>query len=116
MYKLKTWHIETAVVYSILIGVNLYVDADLIGWVGAVAVALSFGTTSISARMTEAQEKLAEKTVHCYKWFNFYYVGKEITWVAYFVMLKSWSALVGCFVFGAYPVWRKLYTQWRDNA
>lgn len=107
---IRTWHLETAVVYTILVATNLYVHADTAGWVAAVAVGLSFGTASIGQRMTEAQEKQAVKTVHCYKAYNWYFVGKEIMWVATFVMLKSWASLVGCGIFLIYPVWRRYYT------
>lgn len=111
---MKTWHIETAVVYLTLIAVNVWTEANLVGWIGAIAVGLSFGCTSIGQRMTEAQEKQAVKTVHCYKAYNWYFWGKELMWVTHFIMLKSWSALVGCAVFAIYPIWRKFYTQWRD--
>lgn len=44
--------------------------------------------------------------VECHRWLARYHVGKELLWLAYFVAMGAWSALVGVFVFLLYPLWR----------
>lgn len=39
-------------------------------------------------------------------------VSKEALWTTYFIALHAWSALVGCALFLAYPLWRELWRRW----
>ncbi len=51
--------------------------------------------------------------VHCHRWLTRYLVGKEFCWLAYFVILGAYSALVGVGIFLAYPIWRHQYRKER---
>ena len=107
---MKTWKIEMLVVAVILLIVNLLTHKLFtIEVLAAVAVLLTFGHAQIADRMAE-QEGLREKpSVDCYKKLWYYFVGKEIFWCLYFFLNHSYSALVGVFVFLAYPMWRSIY-------
>jgi hypothetical protein len=48
--------------------------------------------------------------VECHALLTKYLVGKEVAWVIFFLLSKSYPALIGCAVFLLYPVWR---TWWR---
>jgi hypothetical protein len=113
--KLKTWHLESALVAIILIVVNLFLANHWYEWIGALAVWLSFGHASISFRMEEAEAirevENGKPNVECYKWLGRYYLAKEASWFLYFSILSAYSALVGVFVFLLYPYWRKFWTK-----
>lgn len=106
---MRTWHFEWAIVVTALAAVNSATGARWVEWIGAAAVLLSFGHASISDRMSERQAAMAKPDVDCYRWSWRYFIGKELLWVVYFVCHRSYSALVGCAVFLAYPVWRRFY-------
>ena len=80
-----------------------------IDMVAALAVLLSFGHAQISDRMAEKQGELDRPTVECYRKMWAYFFGKEICWLTYFCVTQAYSALVGVFVFLAYPIWRRIY-------
>lgn len=107
--KLRTWHGEWAFVIAVLSTVNLVTHAKAVEWIGAAAVLLSFGHAAISDRMAEKQAAMSQPDVECFRWSWRYFVGKETLWVAYFVLHRSYAALVGCGVFLLYPAWRRLY-------
>lgn len=111
--RFRTWHFEWAVVIVILSVVNIITHASWIEWIGAGAVLLSFGHAAISDRMAERQAAMTKPDVDCYRWSWRYFAGKETLWILYFILHHSYSALVGCFVFLAYPAWRSLYRSWR---
>ncbi|NRD60842.1 hypothetical protein HRD49_03690 [Corallococcus exiguus] len=107
--RLSTWHLEAAVVYAILIAVNLFTHADALEWLGALAVALGFHHASVASRMAEAEAARPVPSVECFRMAALYFVGKEVAWFAYFAAKGSYSALVGCAVFAVHPLWRRWY-------
>lgn len=76
---------------------------------GAIAVFLSFGHAQIADRLAEKEGQKEKPEVACYKKLWYYFIGKELFWLVYFLMNHSYSALAGVFIFLAYPVWRKFY-------
>lgn len=74
---------------------------------GALGVLLSFLHAQVADRLAEAEGRRATPAVECNRWLTRYFVGKELAWVAYFVATHCWSALIGCGVFLAYPLWRR---------
>jgi len=106
--RLRTWHFEHAFVLVVLSVVALY-SRSLVEWLGVIAVYFSFAHAAIADRMAERQALQLRPEVECYRWSTRYFVGKEVVWVAYFVAHRSYSALVGCALFLAYPVWRKFW-------
>ena len=103
-----TWHVELAVVASILFSVAL-VTGGRVELVGAGAVSLSFAHAQVADRLAEREAARAVATVECHRWATRYLVGKEALWLVYFVALHAWSALAGVALFLAYPVWRRLW-------
>lgn len=111
---MKTWHIEMFVIAIVLLLVNAFAKTLLsIELLASIAVLLSFGHTQISARLIEKEEARDLPDVSCYKKLWYYFMAKEFFWILYFLMNKSYSALVGCFVFLAYPIWRNLYIKYK---
>lgn len=109
--KLKTCHLEGLVVWSVLVGA-LFVFGkaeDWREWVAAVGVGLGFHHASVSSRLAEAEEARPVPSVECVRWLTRYFVGKELAWVTYFLATGAVSALVGCAVFIAHPIWRRWY-------
>lgn len=109
--KLKTWHIEGAVVWLALLAALVASGkaGDWREWLAAVGVGLGFHHASVSSRLAEAEERNATPSVECVRWLNRYFVGKEVAWVAYFISTGAVSALVGCALFIAHPFWRRWY-------
>ena len=107
---MKTWHFEMAFVAIVLFIVNVLNKTILtIESLAAIAVLLNFEYAQIMDRMVE-QEGLRERPlVGCYKQIWYYFIGKEFFWCLYFLLNKSYSALVGVAIFLFYPVWRDLY-------
>lgn len=110
---LRTWHIETAVVGSVLLVVALATHAGPVEWIGSAAVLLGYGHQSISSRLTEREAARPVPQVECYRMAAWHWAGKEVLWAAYFTLHHSYAALVGCAVFGLHPVWRRFYRAWR---
>ena len=108
---LRTWHIESAVVIAVLVTVVLVTGrgASHTEWLGAIAVYLTFGHASVSFRLSEAEERRSTREVECYRKLKWYYYGKEMCWLTYFVLLGLWSPLVGVGVFLFYPYWRNVW-------
>lgn len=71
---------------------------SLASWTAAIAV---FGTF---VHMQVADE--GAKSLDYRHALNATLVLKEIAWITTFILLGSWPALVGCFLFLAYPFWR----------
>lgn len=71
------------------------------GWVGALAVCLSF------AFAQEATNGVAwaDHDAHARR-LNIITVAKESAWIVYFVWGHSWTALVGSALFLGLPAWR----------
>jgi len=106
---MKTWHLEAAAVYAVLIAVNVINDAHPREWLGAVAVALSFHHASIASRLAEAEERRMAGDVECVNHLGYYWTGKEVLWAIYFLLSGTYSALAGCAVFMVHPLWRRWY-------
>lgn len=113
MRALRTWHVELAVVGLVLATAVLVTHGGFVEWLGSLAVLLTFGHTQIADRLAEREASRSEVTVACHRKLVWYLVGKEVTWALYFVLHRSWAALVGVAVFLAYPAWRKLWRRWR---
>lgn len=112
-YLVRTWHIEMAIVATVLTVVVVVSDKGPVEWIGSLAVLLTFAHVQVADRLAE-QADLEERnrgqaTVECYWKLKWYLVGKEVLWLAYFVMLGAWSALVGVALFLLYPLWRHWY-------
>ena len=106
--KIYTWQKELAVVIVILATVWFSAKANWIEALGSLAVILTFCHTQVAFRLEEQQERSDNPhSVECYKWQSRYFCAKEICWLGFFVAMGAWSALVGVFVFLAYPWWRK---------
>lgn len=107
---MKTWRIEMLVVAAILVAVN-YLTHKLftIEILAAIAVLMTFGHAQIADRLAEQEALRVTPTVDCYRKMWYYFVGKEAFWFLYFFLNHSYSALVGVFLFLAYPAWRKIY-------
>jgi hypothetical protein len=107
---MKTFHYETTFVALVLLAVNYFTHRLFtIEMLAAIAVLLTFGHVSIADRLAEQEELRAVPVVDYYKKLWYYFVGKEFFWFLYFFLNHSYSALVGVFLFLAYPVWRKIY-------
>jgi len=104
---MKTWHFELATVGIVLAAVTLFTGGHLSDWIATLAVLMTFAHGQVSDRLAEREAARATPIVDCYPWVRRYYVGKELLWCSYFVLQRSWPALVGVALFLAYPVWRK---------
>ena len=119
--KLRTWHLEGLFVASALAGALVAFGraGDWREWVAALGVQLGFHHASVANRLQEAEEARARAAkdtvtehgkwlhhVECVRWLSRYWVFKELAWVAYFLATGAVSALVGCGVFIAHPLWR----------
>jgi hypothetical protein len=128
---MKTWMLEMALAALVLIAVVLDTHGGLPELVGALAVLLSFGHAQVADRLAEKEAqrvkendeetyenlvRLSASWVECYRWATRYLISKEIVWVVYFVMHKSWSALAGCGLFLVYPIWRRWWRLHRKRA
>lgn len=107
---MKTWKLEMAGVAAILLAVNFFTHKILsIELLASMAVLLTFGHAQIADRLAEQEGLKKVPAVSCYKKMWYYFMAKEFFWLLYFFMNKSYSALIGVFVFLAYPVWRSWY-------
>lgn len=117
---MRTWHFELAVVAATL-GAIAVATGGPIEWIGAGAVSLSFAHAQVAERLAEAERErrsyvrmdgIDEVGVACHRWATRYLLGKELLWLTYFVMHRSWTALAGVGMFLAYPIWRRY---WRSR-
>jgi hypothetical protein len=110
---MKTWKIEMIVVAAILLTVNFFTQKLFtIEMLAATAVLLTFGHIQISERLAEKEAQKSFPEVECYRKLHYYFIAKELFWLAYFFMNHSYSALVGVFTFLAYPIWRKYWRKY----
>lgn len=106
---MRTWHFESVVVAVILLLVWAYTGMRPIELLGAIAVFCGFSCAAITDRMTEREALREKPAVTCYRRFWWFFLVKEFAWAVYFTFQGAWSALVGCGVFAAYPLWRKFW-------
>jgi hypothetical protein len=107
--KLKTWYFETFFVALVLFLIIFFTKNVWREYVGGLAVLLSFGHGSIAERFREKEEKKNNPDVACFQYSLYYFIGKELCWLCYFIATKSYSALVGVVIFLVYPFWRKFW-------
>lgn len=127
---MKTWMFEMAVVAIVLIAVVIASGGGWVELIGATAVILTFGHAQVADRFAEQEAKnvgfipfaseeeyqrTISKSVYCYKWTTRYLVSKELVWVIYFVVHRSWSALAGCSLFLIYPIWRRYWRRLKES-
>jgi hypothetical protein len=112
-FRLKTWMIESAVVFAILATVSILTGNRWVEWIGTFAVLFTFNHASVSNRLEEMEAERHKATgkaaVDCYKWSTRYFILKECLWFAYFILHQSYAALVGVILFLIYPFWRTWY-------
>lgn len=104
--KLRTWHVEVAVVATTLATVVLVTRGRPIEWIAAAAVCASFMHGQVAERLAEREALRRVPQVACHAWARRYYVAKESLWLGYFLAAHAWSALVGVGLFLLYPRWR----------
>lgn len=109
---LRTWHVELAVVATLLFIVTAITGSRPIDWLSVLAVLYTFQHCQVTSRMAEAQAKMGAPSVECHRRATLYWVAKEFLWIAYFVIQRSWAAVAGAVVFAAYPAWRRY---WRSK-
>jgi hypothetical protein len=85
-------------------------------WIGVFAVFLNFGHVSVADRLAESQSHKVSQgnkaDIECYYKLQYYYYGKELLWLIYFVTLGAWSALIGVILFLLYTPWRRLWRKY----
>lgn len=113
---MRTWPFELGFVATVLGAVVLATGAPAIEWVGSGAVLASFAHGQVADRLAEKDAARALPDVECHAWARRYFVSKEALWLVYFGAKGAWSALVGCAVFLAYPVWRSWWQGRRERA
>lgn len=106
---LKTWHIELFVVAVILGTLTFLFANDLVNWITTVAILLTFNHGIIGDRLQEKQSKMDRPTVECYWKLNPLFAAKEVVWIAAFLIMQNYAAIVGSALFFLYPFWRKFY-------
>lgn len=106
---MKTWHAENAAVACFLASVWALTGMRPVEVVGACAVMCGFCCASISDRMIEREAARSRPIVKCYRTFWWYFWVKELLFAGYFALGGNWSALAGCVVFSAYPLWRRFW-------
>lgn len=122
---MKTWVLEAGLAALVLGAVAGFTGNDVVAWLTAIAVLLTFCHMQVSARLGEAEEDrirqgystvaAVEHRVECYRMLVFYLVAKEACWIAVFYLLRSWPALVGVPLFLLYPLWRKYWVSRRTT-
>jgi hypothetical protein len=82
----------------------------LADWLALIGVSYSFAHASVADRLAEVEGERVTAgqapTIECYDKLHGSFVKREIAWLLTFLLLQSWSALVGVFIFLAYPAWR----------
>lgn len=108
---MKTWQLESGFVFLVLLITVLIKGFSYSEVTCGLAVWMTFMHGQIADRMQRKQSEMDKPSVDCYKWSNRYFIGKEILWIAFFLMVHSYSAIVGSIIFFCYPFWRRYYTR-----
>lgn len=106
---LKTYHYEGAFIFCILLIPFFFQEIRLSEIVATLAVFLTFMHASVADRLQEQQAIKDVPDVWCHHKLQRYFLGKEALWIIFFIMIKSWAALLGAVIFFLYPFWRKWY-------
>lgn len=107
--RLRTWHVESAVVLLLLSVTASASGGGLAAWLGVVAVQCSFHHMAIGERMREREAARPVPSVECHRQLTAFLVAKEAAWIALFLVTRTYPALVGCVLFLAYPAWRRAW-------
>jgi O-antigen/teichoic acid export membrane protein len=106
---MKTWHYEILIVTSVLCFTTFLFANNLINWITTAAIVITFNHASVGDRLQERQAKMEIPTVECYYKLNRLFAIKEVLWIAAFLAMKNYAAIVGSAMFFLYPIWRKYY-------
>ena len=114
IFKCKTYHIENAFVFIMLVLVALISHGGYVEYIGVAAVFFTFNHAGIAERLREVEDARQKHNdnkykVECYRKLEKYFYAKEAMWLLYFVILGAWSALVGVGIFLIYQPWRSLW-------
>lgn len=113
---IKTWHIESLVVFLILALSTYFLSLNrLTDWLTALAVQLTFHYVSVASRLEEQNQKTSQP-LECHLWLRRYLIGKEITWVLVFLTSHLYTALIGTAIFLIYPFYRRLWRKYHPIA
>jgi hypothetical protein len=112
IFKFETWMGEMIVVGGILSLTSYVTGNHPIEWIGALAVLCSFGHASVADRLAEKQALKKDMEVSCYKKLFWFYFAKEILWLSYFLLHKTYAAIIGVVIFLLYPIWRKVWRKY----
>lgn len=102
---------ESAFVFLFLLVTVIIKKFSLHEIICGLAVWFTFMHAQVADRMQEQQSQMEKPTVECYKKSNYYFWIKEVLWITFFLMMKSYAALVGSVIFFFYPMWRKFYNK-----
>lgn len=117
---MKTWQAELWVVGIVLFGVAALTGGRL-EMIGAAAVLATFGHTQVADRLAEREAKRTQVALEggnapfvtsCHAMALRYLICKEILWLIYFSLHRSWAALAGVGLFLTYSIWRRY---WRKH-
>lgn len=110
--SVATWKVEIAVVAAVLSVTTLLTGDTWRSWLASAAVLLTFAHAQIADRLAEREAARARPEVECYRKAKVFFVAKETLWVVFFLAAGAWPALIGCGIFLAYPVWRRVWRRW----
>jgi hypothetical protein len=103
--------VEACFVMLALSAVTAFGPGAINDWVCALAVLLSFmhaqKANGIAERCGRSEDEDAT-TGDLWR----VYLAREGAWMTFFVLGRSWTALVGSVLFLAYPLWRRVGRQW----
>lgn len=100
---MKTWKIEAIVILSILLLSLLFKEVSIADILCLLGVWTTFMHGQVADRMQEKQALMIKPDVECYKWSNRYFFIKEGLWITFFLLIRSYPALIGSVVFFCYP-------------
>lgn len=114
---LKAHHVETIFAAAILSLTALISGKGWIEWIGVVGVTMTFEYQVLSTYLREHAEAKKRKgrsdgNANLVREIQVLYYLKELVWIAYFMFLGAYSALVGTILFICYGIWRRQYRKY----
>jgi len=97
---------ELSAVVIVLVFTAIVSGRELVEWLGVFGVILTFEYTLIATRLGENEEHGTQEEKKYFKRLLLFYYLKELVWLAYFIILGAWSAIVGVVIFLLYGGWR----------